>query len=142
MKGVLEVVKGVYGGTRHREAYMRRRGLGGEDGERVSSSAFSCIPLCHGGRRPLRHSSSVLVVCTCIHRGGPRPTGLVALAERGEKERLRKTERKRRALCAHAVFIGYSGTRVPQETGVSRSFAQYASLRRERSRDLSDIEFT
>lgn len=36
-------------------------GRGSEEDKRVSSSAFSCIPLCHGGQR-LRHASSVLVV--------------------------------------------------------------------------------
>lgn len=39
----------------------REKGGGSEEDKRVSSSAFSCIPLCHGGQR-LRHASSVLVV--------------------------------------------------------------------------------
>lgn len=38
-----------------------REGGASEEDKRVSSSAFSCIPLCHGGQR-LRHASSVLVV--------------------------------------------------------------------------------
>ncbi|KAL0109169.1 hypothetical protein PUN28_014334 [Cardiocondyla obscurior] len=65
---------------------------------------------------------------------GPRPrlpAGLVALAERREKERPRKTERKRRAfpsVCVHArayaVFTGYSGTHES-----SRNYRDPASIR-------------
>lgn len=104
---------------------MRRGGWGERTGRgsvAPRSHAFRSVMAAAGRSDTPR---PVLVVCTCTHRGGgPRPAGLVALAERGEKERSRKTERKRRALSSvymrvyararvHAVFIGYSGTRVP-----------------------------
>lgn len=117
-------VKGVYEGTRHREAYMRRGGWGERTGRgsvAPRSHAFRSVMAAAGRSDAPRPSSS----CAHAHTAavGPgRPAGLVALAERGEKERSRKTERKRCAffsVCvyararARAVFIGYSGTRVP-----------------------------
>lgn len=77
------------------------------------SHAFRSVMAAAGRSDAPRPSSS----CAHAHTAAAGP-GLVALTERGEKERPRKTERKRRALssvCARAcaVFIGYSGTRGP-----------------------------
>lgn len=92
----------------------------------------SVAPRSHAFRSVMAAAQTLLVRSRRVHMHTPRrrapagrPAGLVALvalAERGEKERPRKTERKRRGrararspLCAHGVFIGYSGTRVPRE---------------------------
>jgi len=108
-RGVFSRGYEAYERTRHREAYRRGEG-GGNEGERVSSFAFSCIPLCHGGRT----AQTLFVRPRCVHMqqhtGGTAPgragPGLVALAERGEKERPRKTERNDAPLmCTRCLSI-------------------------------------
>lgn len=121
-------VKGVHEGTRHREAYMRRRGSGGGEGEGTGrgsvaprSHAFRSVMAAASRSDTLRPSSSCAHAHTAARRRAPagRPAGLVALAERGEKERPRKTERKRRALSSVRArcLLGIRGHGYPRNTG-------------------------
>lgn len=122
----------MYEGTRHREAYMRRGGWGERTGRgsvAPRSHAFRSVMAAAGRSDALRPSSS------CAHAyaaaAGPgRPAGLVALTERGEKERPRKTERKRRALSSVRArcLLDIRGHESPRNTGTPRSFAQRASF--------------
>lgn len=99
----------------------------------------SVAPRSHAFRSVMAAAQTLLVRSRRVHMHTPRrrapagrPAGLVALAERGEKERPRKTERKRRAralLCARTVCsLDIRGHESPRNTGTPRSFAQRASF--------------
>lgn len=98
----------------------------------------SVAPRSHAFRSVMAAAQTLLVRSRRVHMHTPRrrapagrPAGLVALAERGEKERPRKTERKRgararalssvRARCVHWIFGDTSPPGIPGPRDHSRN---------------------
>lgn len=94
---------------------MRPRRVGEGEGERVSSSTFSCIPLCHGGHRPLRQTLRPSSSCAHAHTAaaGPgRPASLPSLKEekKSDRGRRRENDHARSLPCARGVYWVFGDT--------------------------------